>query len=239
MEDSGVTHEHPIVPHQDKSGSFPVSIPDTDPPVESSRVSDSIDVISEYRIREGATPEEIRQYSEVLSQKLAGIIREEKVLRIERVKLSRKLENLHRKNLEYKKDRLKKDSRIATLKSRCSAVKVEIHDGGPSEIERLEKRKIELESDIAMFQDTMEVHRRDRIRTLVSLQSANSRLQDVYTEEVLDRIIKSGIKKEGADEDREEEADLSALAAEILGRLLVLEREESYLFGVINRIDKI
>ena len=226
-----MTRENPIVPNQDHSGSLPVSIPEVGDSPDVSRVVEKISIISEYRKKEDIPVAILAKQVEELQDEIAGIFSEGKKLRMERVELMAKVDKLHQQNLELKKGRLKKESKVATLKSRCAAVKIEISNGGPSEVERLKKRKSELESDIAMFQETMEVHRRDRSRTITMLQKANSTLQDIYTENVLEKIITVG----NTGEENEKVADLRGLTAELLGRLLVLEREESYLFGIYNR----
>lgn len=226
-----MTHEHPIVPDQDKSGISPVSIPESNETNVGSGVTEKIETIFKYRMMEDMPVAEIEQQAVKLKDAILELVRDGKRLRLERVRLNERHETSHSRNLELKKDRMKKESRVAMLRSRCAAIKMEISNEGPTEIERLEKRKSELESDIGMFRETFEVHKRDRLRTLIMLQRANSMLQDVYTEKVLDKIIAIG----QAGEESNKSTDLSGLTAELLGRLLVLEREESYLFGMINR----
>ncbi|MCX6645180.1 MAG: hypothetical protein NTY09_02305 [bacterium] len=226
-----MTRENPIVPNQDHSGNIPVSIPEVGESLNGMRVAEKIGIISDYRMKEEMPVAELAQQVEKLLDQISGIFSEGKKLRLERVELIVGLEKLHKQNLDFKKGRLKKESRVATLKSRCTAVKMEISNEGPSEVERLKKRKSELESDIAMFQETFEVHRRDRSRTLTMLQNKNSMLQDIYTEKVLEKII--AVRNTG--EENSKVADLRGLTAELLGRLLVLEREESYLFGIYIR----
>lgn len=228
-----MTRENPIVPNQDHSGSPPVSIPKIQDAPDVSSVAEKISIISDYRKMEEIPVAVLAQHVEKLKDQIAVIFNEGKKLRLKRVELLARLEEIHKKNLELKKGRLREESRIATIKSRLKAVKIEISNEGPTEIERLEKRKSELESDIAMFQETLDVHQRDRLMSLNMLQHANSMLQDMYTEKVLEKIL--DVAK--TDEEISKGSDLKGLTAELLGRLLVLEREESYLFGMINKLN--
>jgi hypothetical protein len=76
------------------------------------------------------------------------------------------------------------------------------------------------------------VHRRDREDTFKLLSSALCRLQDLLTESLLWRIqsIQTDlIEFEGG------RSGVAGVVAELLGRLLVLEKEESQIFGLISK----
>lgn len=227
-----MTHERQVDPLNGKSDGIPPSISGSGDPVDSSSVAENIKLILKYSLAEDPSLSDLERYFETLRQKLGEIIREGKKLRLERVKLTGKRNRIHRAVLDLQKGRLTKEAKLASIRSQLDILKSDMENGGTAGVERLEKKIKELESNIEMFLETLEVHQRDRKTTLEKLQNANSNMQDLITERILDRIILA----EPENDDGQNEPDLRGLTAEILGRLLVLEKEESCLAGRINRL---
>lgn len=227
-----MTHERQVDPLNGKSDGIPSSISGSGDPVDSSSVAENIKLILKYSLAEDPSLSDLERYFETLRQKLGEIIREGKKLRLERVKLTGKRNRIHRAVLDLQKGRLTKEAKLASIRSQLDILKSDMENGGTAGVERLEKKIKELESNIEMFLETLEVHQRDRKTTLEKLQNANSNMQDLITERILDRIILA----EPENDDGQNEPDLRGLTAEILGRLLVLEKEESCLAGRINRL---
>lgn len=227
-----MTHERQVEPQNGKSDGIPSSISGSGDPVDSSSVAENIKLILNHSLAEDPSLSDLGQYFETLRQKLGEIIRESKKLRLVRVKLTRKRDRLHAAVLKLQKGRLTKESKIASHRSQLNILKSDMENGGTAGVERLEKQIKELEGNIEMFRETLKVHQRDRQTTLEKLQNANSNMQDKLTERILDRIILA----EPENDSEQNEPDLRGLTAEILGRLLVLEKEESCLAGRINRL---
>lgn len=230
--DSRLTRERLVDPQNGKPDGLPAPISGSEDLVDSSGVAENIKLILKHRLAEDPSLSDLERYLETLRQKLAEIIQKGKKLRLKRVKLIRKRVRVHDAVLDLQKGRLSKESKLASLRSRLNILKIDMETGGIAGVERLLKQIKELDGNIEIFRETLEIHRRDRLRTLEKLQYANSNLQDLLTERILDRIILA----EPENDNGENEPDLRDLTAEILGRLLVLEKEESCLAGRINRI---
>ena len=230
--DSRLTRERPVDPQNGKPEGLPVSISGSEDLVDSSGVAENIKLILKHRLAEDSSLSDFERYLETLRQKLGEIIRKGKKLRLKRVKLIRKRIRVHDAVLDLQKGRLSKESKLASFRSRLNILKIDMETGGIAGVERLERQIKELDGNIEIFRETLEIHQRDRQRTLEKLQYANSNLQDLLTERILDRIILA----EPENDNGGNEPDLRDLTAEILGRLLVLEKEESCLAGRINRL---
>jgi len=196
------------------------------------RVKANLQRIAESRLHEDTPVSELERYALELKGRLTRIIIEEKRLRMEKVRLAQELARIRQQVLDLKRERLQKSTLEASCQARTAAAKEEAATGGPSEVERLERRAAELEQDVDAFGETLSLHRRDRDRAFRLLQNAQSSLQDLLTENVLWRIV---AMESGAGEEPGRSGK-SGVTAELLGRLLVLEREESQVGGIISRL---
>lgn len=227
-----MAHERPVYPQNGRPDGLKVSIPGSGDLVDSSCAADYTKLILKHSLVENLSLPDIERYLETLKQKLGEIIGKGKKLRLKRVKLAGKRDRIHDAVLNLQKGRLKKESKLASLRSQLDILKIDMENGGTPGVERLEEQIKKLESNIEIFRETFQIHQRDRRRILEKLQNANSNMQDLLTERILDRIILA----EPKNDDGQNKSDLRGLTAEILGRMLVLEKEESYIAGKINRL---
>jgi hypothetical protein len=166
-----------------------------------------------------------------LHNDLTLVIIGEKELRIQRFALSAERERLNRRVLDFRKERLRKESLTASRRSKLNALRREMKEGLESEIKNLEEQVRELQEEVDAFRETLMLHRRDRDRVYNILVTAQSDLQDKLTESMLWKIV-------GLEESQDEKPGRrgkSGVVAELLGRLLVLEKEEAQLSSVIYR----
>jgi hypothetical protein len=163
-----------------------------------------------------------------MNAQLADICVEEKKYRLERMKLRRQRDTIHDSVLQQRRERLEKASKIICERARIQAL---LSESGStlSELERLEIQVTEKECELKSFGETLTMHRRDRDRVFSHLATAQSILQDKLTERMLWKILESQSEESGDDT----QTGIGGLAAELLGRLLVLEKEESQLGGLI------
>ena len=154
-----------------------------------------------------------------------------KIARIEHAKLTALRDELKSSVIDRKKVRLSKDSEAASLKAKLREAREAKSAERTIEIERLTKRASDLENDVETFRETLLMHRRDRDRVFMNLLEAHSKLQDLLTQKVLWRIVQME-DEPGTEVARQ---GLPGVTAELLGRLLVLEKEESQLSGILNR----
>jgi len=218
-----VTHEPPLVPPEPARENAPSDAGESTENHGIERVRDSLKKLAETRLRQGAS---------VLRRHLADVISEEKDLRITRARLNAERERLRMSVIDLSKDRMKKDSIISSYRSRLAGLKTQEWDESHGEIERLEDRIERLRGDVDAFTETLLMHRRDRDQVFRLLVDALSHLQDLLTENVLWRILALESEAEG----EQGRSGVAGVAAELLGRLLVLEKEESQLSGLVARM---
>jgi DNA repair exonuclease SbcCD ATPase subunit len=231
-EDSRVTQEPPLVPGEPARENAPTDAGESTEHDRIERVRDSLKRLSESRLRQGASMQELEERVSELRGHLAEVISEEKDLRITRARLNAERERLRAAVIDLSKDRMKKDSIISSYRSRLAGLRMQERDGGHGEIERLEDRIERLQGDVDAFTETLLMHRRDRDRVFKLLVDAMSHLQDKLTENVLWKILAIESEAEG----EQGRSGVAGVSAELLGRLLVLEKEESQLSGLVSRM---
>lgn len=195
------------------------------------RVENNIRRIAEVRLGNGAHPDKLQRDLNHLKAELAGLVAQEKELRLEKVRLVPERDALRERVINLKRERMKKDSQLASIRSKINEVREASGSEGNGEIERLERRIRELNDDIDAFRETLSMHRRDRFRVLDLLIEAQSRLQDKLTESTLWQLL--DLENEVSDD--EGRKGKSGLTAELLGRLLLLEKEEAQICSYLNR----
>ena len=229
-----MVHESPGEP-KGRIGRLPLT-PDTVQPgsADPARVRDNIQRLIDNRLADDAATSAMEKRATELRAALKKILDDEKRLRIDKVRASAERDRLKAGILELRKERLKKDSVVASYRSRLVSLRVENTGTATSEDERLEAQVRELRSDVEAFRETLNMHRRDRDRVFNRLLKAQSRLQDKLTESMLWKILNLDSSE---DEEPGARKGISGVAAELLGRLLVLEKEECQVFSLLNRLD--
>lgn len=178
-----------------------------------------------------ATLEQLRGRIQTERKKLKDFFAGERGIRIERARLNRERDSLRPHMLELKRSRLQKQSDISDLRSGLRKLQ-EGSDGTPAgEINHLKNRISDLEGDVAAFSETIVMHRRDRDRVFDRLVSALEILQDLLTEVMLKKILHVG----GNKPENEGRTGPAGVVAELLGRLLVLEKESANLGGIVTK----
>jgi len=167
-----------------------------------------------------------------LKSALNESVESRKVARIEHAKLTKLRDQLKSSVIDRKKERLSKESEAASVKAKLREAREAKSAERTIEIERLTNRVSDLESDIETFRETLRMHRRDRDRVFMNLQEAYSILQDLLTQNVLWKIVQME-SETGTEVARQ---GLPGFTAELLGRLLVLEKEESQVSGMLDRL---
>lgn len=225
-----MTHESPVPPSR-RNG-------DDQPPEERyeksgaghpDRVRESIRKLAQARLRQDISVSELEKVRSEMNAQFERICASEKKLRIERLQLRKKRDSFRAAVIGLRKKRLEKASRIDSVRARIESIRSGSSEGFLTEVERLEKHLGELRSELDAFRETLIMHRRDRDRIYGRLCEAQSALQDRLTERMLWRILEA--RDEGMDEEEGDERE--GLAAELLGRLLVLEKQGSQLESLI------
>jgi len=197
------------------------------------RARAGIEKIARSRLEQDVPLSKLEGEVEKLRSALAEVVSEERDLRIERVRLSTRRDNLRKAGLGLRRDRLEKEAKISSMRSRISALLDEVSATHVDEVERLGARVEDLKDMVEAFREALLMHRRDRNRVLRLLHGAQSSLQDLLTTGVIQRIVE--LERESGNERGSGRVGKAGIAAELLGRLLVLEREESHLGGRIMR----
>ena len=198
-------------------------------------VQESLRRLSRSRLRAEGSIDELKQRARSLRDEMTGIIREDKGIRIERGRLTSTRDGLRAKVIELRRERLEKQTGLSAARVALREERQMIQEGGLSEVERLAHRVQDLREEVDAFEETLRMHRRDRDRTFNALLRAYGELQDLLTEELLWKIVTLQGEEEGR---KGERVGKAGLAAEMLGRLLVLEKEESQLAGLLARRER-
>jgi hypothetical protein len=224
-----LTHESPVPPsRRDDDVKPPADRPEQSGAGHPNRVRESIRKLAQARLRQDISVPELRDVLSQLKEKLAEICADERKARLERLKLRKRRDLIHAAVVKLRQLRLKKSSRIVTESSKIKIILSESEEP-LTEVEALERKKNDIEADLEGFRETLRMHRRDRDAAFRELAAAQSVLQDKLTERMLWKILEAQ-----SDESRDEEhRGIEGLTAELLGRLLVLEKEESQLGGLI------
>lgn len=227
-----MTQEFPVDPAEgiDKNPS-PPSVRETDSE-KAERVRDSIGKLSETRLAADAPMDQLRNRVGVLRRQLLEAIEEEKKVRIERARLSRRHDGLRGHHLDLQRLRLQKMSEQAQIGSKLKALAEGTDSSAKGELTRLEERVRELTGEVSAFKETLVMHRRDRDRVFDRIIQAWESLQDLLTEQLLTKILIF----ESSPEELKGGSGLCGVIAEFLGRLLVLEKEGAHLAGMLRRM---
>jgi hypothetical protein len=207
----------------------------TPPPVDRAKGADTtrlwgrIQKLLESRLKEDASIDHLKKRERQLCDALNITILEEKKLRLEKVRTTGKKNQLKERVLILKRERLQKDTMYTGHKTRMAIYREKGTLPITGEVERLEQRRDELSGDLDAFRETLVMHRRDRDRVYQMVIEAQNELQDKLTESLLYQIL----NVERIENREPERTGVTGVAAELLGRLLVLEKEESYISGII------
>ena len=194
------------------------------------RVIENLRRISAFRTGEEKSPEQLKELQDSYRSELEEILKNEKELRIEKAKNATKRDRLRSWILELQRERLEKNSRVSELRTQLRAERDKLGEGSEGELRRLEIRKAELTEDVTAFTETFIMHRNDRDRAFLRLSKAQASLQDLLTEEVLWKIMDLSASEPANERGR---TGKSGLLAELLGRILVLEKEEAQITGLL------
>jgi len=176
----------------------------------------------------------LSEHVETVKSELKDIFDSVKSVRIDKARLTAQLENLKASLIEKKKERLHKEAAVASGRARLQLEKSTTSLENNGDIERLKLKIDELKTDIETFREAFRLHRRDRDRAFQQLCDSQSKLQDCLTQEVLWKIV----QLEAESDDETARQGLPGITAELLGRLLVLEKEECQLGGFLDRYDR-
>ncbi len=198
----------------------------------SSRLWGRIQKLLESRLKEDASIDHLKKRVRQLRDALNITILEEKKLRLEKVRTTGKKNQLKERVLILKREKLQKDTLLTGHRTRMANYRENgtVHITG--ELERLEQRRDELSGDVDAFRETLVMHRRDRDRVYQMVIESQNELQDILTECLLYKIL----DVERIEDGELERTGIAGVAAELLGRLLVLEKEESYISGIIRHV---
>jgi predicted nucleic acid-binding Zn-ribbon protein len=197
------------------------------------RIQENIKLLADVRRRENLSVDRLEDNLTRLRDFMTLVIAEEKRLRMERARLSTDRERLRTRVLDLRKDRMAKEALISQRRLELKELKRAVYENSADEVARLEKRAKELEIDVEAMEESLRVHRRDREEAFRDLAGAQDILQDELTEMLLWRIqwLSGDIDEEGG------RKGLPGVLAEFLGRLLVLEKENSQVCGLLSRMD--
>ena len=224
-----MTHESPVPPsRRDGDDKPPAEKPEQSGAGHPDRVRESIRKLAQARLRKDISLPELRDVHSQLKAKLDEICTGEKKQRIERLMLRKQRDLIHDSVIQLRKEKLEKASKFISEHVRVQTL-LSGSEGQLTEVDQMERQVIEKECELKSFRETLTMHRRDRDIVFCQLASAQSILQDQLTERMLWKILEAQSEESGDDEHR----GIEALAAELLGRLLVLEKEESQLGGLI------
>lgn len=196
-------------------------------------ISANIQRLLDNRLADDASINALEKRTAELRDALSKTLSGEKSLRIERVKACTKRDRLRARALELKRERLSKDAKVASRKVRLSEKRKEAAQDHQAGVNMLEERIHALNGDLDAFRETLMLHRRDRDRVLDKLITARSVLQDKLTECMLWKIVL--VDESGYDDEAIGRKGISGVTAELLGRLLVLEKEECQICSLLNR----
>ncbi|HDS31145.1 MAG TPA: hypothetical protein ENN67_08895, partial [Firmicutes bacterium] len=171
-----MAQEFPVVPNggnDEKIFPFPEQQDDG----KAEKAKDGIRRLSEARLSADAPLARLKGYIEVLKSRIRAVIDSEKLIRVERARLSIKLNELKKRHLELQRLRLKKNSEHLEISGKIRALKNGSDAQNGDELSRLESRLKELEDDLSAFSETLTMHRRDRDRVFEKLAESNQRLQ--------------------------------------------------------------
>ncbi len=235
-EDSRVDTEFPVVPRDPDNENLSVHNQGPANIEKEKRVRSDISRLSADRPDTEATLEQLRVRIQTERKKLEDFFAGERGIRIERARLNREKDSLRPHVLELKRSRLQKHTDISDMRSRLRKLQEGSDGTSAGEINQLQDRVSDLEGDIAAFIETMEMHRRDRNGVFDKLMSSLEVLQDLLTEMLLARILQVSGKKP----ENEGRVGPAGVVAELLGRLLILEKESANLDGIVakNRLSE-
>jgi len=228
-----VANESPEVP-LDREGMLHPPLGSVKPGVlDTEHISANIQRLLDGRLADDASINALEKRTSELRDALSKTLSGEKSLRIERVKACTKRDRLRARALELKRERLSKDAKVASRRVRLSEKRKEAAQDHQAEVNMLEERIHALNGDLDAFSETLMLHRRDRDRVLDKLITARSVLQDKLTECMLWKIVL--VDESGDDDEAIGRKGISGVTAELLGRLLVLEKEECQICSLLNR----
>jgi chromosome segregation ATPase len=196
------------------------------------RIRENIRTIAESRIKGHLSIEQLEESVASLKKDLRYVFESEKSTRIERARLTSERNLLKSKSLQLRKLRVLKEDLLSQRKTALREVRGEESGEVETDVGRLEYKLRELESELDVLQESFRVHSRDRFEAMKSLMYATEDLQDLLTEALLFRIqLLASDKDSGLGR-----IGLAGVTAELLGRLLVLEREQAQTWGLLMGI---
>lgn len=200
------------------------------------RVQESIQRLSESRLRAEGSIEDLGKRAESLRAQMTAIIGEEKAARIDRGRLSSRRDTLRAQVTELRRERLEKQTGLSAARVALREERQLVSEKRLTEAERLAHRVEDLREEVAAFKETLRMHRRDRDRTSDALLKAYGDLQDLLTEQLLWKIV--ALQSEEGDKGKSERSGKAGLMAELLGRLLVLEKEGAQISGLLPQLGR-
>jgi hypothetical protein len=190
------------------------------------RFANGIRKLSSIRLGGGETYESLLEKHKELEVQLDAAKEEEIKARIQRSRFLKILDKGKAIVLSRKKQRLELQELILEKRKKVREAHDVADEGTDAEIPALEKKIADLESDVDTLRESLRLHLRDRIAVQESLGKSREELQDLLTESLLWKIHHAEI---------DSDTDVgTGVIAELLGRVLVLEKEESRLRGTLE-----
>lgn len=194
-------------------------------------IQDKIKILSHARINKSKSIDDLRVSNSELVAKLRATLIEEKKLRIARARLSRERDQYSSLVLDKKRLRLKLQETLFDKRQKLSEARRQVGTDTDNVWEQAKRKYNEMQTELETLAESLNVHRRDRYVVLGLLAESQAELQDQLTEVILWKIhfVQIQAVREG-----DESEGKAGIMAELLGRLLVLEKEESRLRGLLD-----